>query len=80
MRFRFLLATAAATILATSAYAQGTDIKIGVLNDRSGTYADLSGEGSNTTVRLLKSAMYSAAVERCTPSRRAISALVSPSG
>jgi branched-chain amino acid transport system substrate-binding protein len=52
MRFRFLLATAAATILATSAYAQGTDIKIGVLNDRSGTYADLSGEGSAVAARM----------------------------
>jgi branched-chain amino acid transport system substrate-binding protein len=52
MRFRFLLATAAATILATGANAQGTDIKIGVLNDRSGTYADLSGEGSAVAARM----------------------------
>lgn len=35
----------AAALLAGTAYAQ-TDIKIGVLNDRSGIYADLAGQGS----------------------------------
>jgi branched-chain amino acid transport system substrate-binding protein len=39
-----LLITAAAFLTATPALA--TDVKIGVLNDRSGIYADLSGEGS----------------------------------
>lgn len=39
-----LLATAAALAMAGSAYA--IDVKLGVLNDRSGVYADLSGEGS----------------------------------
>jgi branched-chain amino acid transport system substrate-binding protein len=39
---------AAASMLATSVHAQISDgvIKIGVLNDQSGTYADLSGQGS----------------------------------
>ena len=39
---------AAASMLATSAHAQISDgvIKIGVLNDQSGTYADLAGQGS----------------------------------
>ena len=41
---RTLLLTAATILLATPALA--TDVKIGVLNDRSGIYADLSGEGS----------------------------------
>jgi branched-chain amino acid transport system substrate-binding protein len=52
MGFRFLALTAAAAVIATCAYAQGTDIKIGVLNDRSGTYADLSGEGSAVAARM----------------------------
>ena len=39
-----ILALAMATAMAGSAYA--IDVKIGVLNDRSGIYADLSGEGS----------------------------------
>ena len=38
-----LLAAFATTLMAGTAMA--TDIKIGVLNDRSGVYADLSGEG-----------------------------------
>jgi branched-chain amino acid transport system substrate-binding protein len=42
------LAIAAAGLMAPAAHAQYGDgvIKIGVLNDRSGTYADLSGQGS----------------------------------
>jgi branched-chain amino acid transport system substrate-binding protein len=52
MRFRLLALTAAAALAATGAYAQGTSIKIGVLNDRSGTYADLSGEGSAVAARM----------------------------
>jgi branched-chain amino acid transport system substrate-binding protein len=39
-----LLVSAAALLVATPALA--VDVKIGVLNDRSGVYADLSGEGS----------------------------------
>ena len=39
-----VLATAAGLMMATSALA--IDVKVGVLNDRSGVYADLSGEGS----------------------------------
>ena len=38
------LASAAGLLLASAAMA--VDVKIGVLNDRSGVYADLSGEGS----------------------------------
>jgi branched-chain amino acid transport system substrate-binding protein len=44
------LAALAATLMAGSAIAQ--DIKIGVLNDRSGVYADLSGEGSVIAARM----------------------------
>lgn len=45
---RLAIGGAAACLLATSASAQYSDgvIKIGVLNDQSGTYADLSGQGS----------------------------------
>jgi branched-chain amino acid transport system substrate-binding protein len=38
--------------MATSALAQDVTVKIGVLNDRSGVYADLSGEGSVTAARM----------------------------
>jgi len=43
-----VLAAAALTAFAPAASAQYSDgvIKIGVMNDRSGTYADLSGQGS----------------------------------
>jgi branched-chain amino acid transport system substrate-binding protein len=47
---QILLSTAAALLLATPALA--TDVKIGVLNDRSGIYADLSGEGSVIAARM----------------------------
>lgn len=46
----FLLASIAGSLMATSALAQ--DIKIGVLNDRSGIYADLTGEGSVIAARM----------------------------
>lgn len=52
---RFLLAgTAVAAIAAGSAHAQVSDnvVRIGVLNDRSGLYADLSGEGSVVAARM----------------------------
>lgn len=40
----FVLASTASLLMAGAAYA--TDVKIGVLNDRSGIYADIAGEGS----------------------------------
>ncbi len=48
----FLLASLAASLMATSALAQDITVKIGVLNDRSGIYADLSGEGSVIAARM----------------------------
>ena len=47
---RTLLLTAAAIMVGTPALA--VDLKIGVLNDRSGLYADLSGEGSVVAARM----------------------------
>jgi branched-chain amino acid transport system substrate-binding protein len=47
-----LLATAATALLAGTAMAQDDTVKIGVLNDRSGIYADISGEGSVIAARL----------------------------
>ncbi|EBW2353319.1 ABC transporter substrate-binding protein [Salmonella enterica subsp. enterica serovar Enteritidis] len=41
-----ILAAATAALMSGSALAQDISVKLGVLNDRSGTYADLSGEGS----------------------------------
>ncbi|TIR33561.1 MAG: ABC transporter substrate-binding protein [Mesorhizobium sp.] len=40
----FILASLTSLLMAGAAYA--TDVKIGVLNDRSGIYADIAGEGS----------------------------------
>jgi branched-chain amino acid transport system substrate-binding protein len=51
MRFGRLLIAAAALMAATAASAQ-TQVKIGVLNDRSGVYADISGEGSVVAAKL----------------------------
>lgn len=48
----FLLATLAASLMASSALAQDITVKLGVLNDRSGVYADLSGEGSVIAARM----------------------------
>uniref|UniRef100_UPI003570DC7C ABC transporter substrate-binding protein n=1 Tax=Seohaeicola zhoushanensis TaxID=1569283 RepID=UPI003570DC7C len=45
------LTTVAATALAT-APAWATDVKLGVLNDQSGVYADLSGQGSVLAARM----------------------------
>lgn len=50
MTTKLLLAAFATTLMAGTAMA--TDIKIGVLNDRSGVYADLSGEGSVIAARM----------------------------
>jgi branched-chain amino acid transport system substrate-binding protein len=44
------LATGAGLLLASTAMA--VDVKIGVMNDRSGVYADLSGEGSVVAARM----------------------------
>ena len=53
MTFKALLASAAFTALLTApAVAQEISIKAGVLNDRSGLYADLSGEGSVIAARM----------------------------
>jgi branched-chain amino acid transport system substrate-binding protein len=52
MGLRRVLLTAAATLVAGGAFAQDISVKIGVLNDRSGTYADLSGEGSVVAARM----------------------------
>jgi branched-chain amino acid transport system substrate-binding protein len=51
---RMLMGSAVLMATAASAQAQMTDgkIKIGVLNDRSGIYADLSGEGSAIAARM----------------------------
>ena len=51
MRFGRLLIAAAALLAATAASAE-TPVKIGVLNDRSGLYADMSGEGSVVAAKL----------------------------
>jgi branched-chain amino acid transport system substrate-binding protein len=51
--FRTLtVATALGALGATTTLAQGIDVKLGVLNDRSGVYADLSGEGSVVAARM----------------------------
>lgn len=53
MKFKSLLATTAfAALLSAPALAQQIPIKIGVMNDRSGLYADLTGEGSAVAARL----------------------------
>ena len=41
-----LLGSLAAALMASSALAQDISVKIGVLNDRSGLYSDITGEGS----------------------------------
>lgn len=45
-------ATVLGALGATTAMAQGIEVKLGVLNDRSGVYADLSGEGSVVAARM----------------------------
>src|SRR3954468_12439692 len=47
----FLLGTALAGLLAGAAEAQ-VSVKIGVMNDRSGLYADIAGEGSVVAARM----------------------------
>jgi branched-chain amino acid transport system substrate-binding protein len=41
-----VMAAFAAALMSSAAYAQDMSIKLGVLNDRSGIYADIAGEGS----------------------------------
>jgi branched-chain amino acid transport system substrate-binding protein len=48
----FILGALAATLMAGSALAQDMSIKLGVLNDRSGIYADIAGEGSVVAARM----------------------------
>src|SRR5690554_536275 len=43
---KLVASTALSALAAGAGYAEGIDVKLGVLNDRSGVYADLSGEGS----------------------------------
>jgi branched-chain amino acid transport system substrate-binding protein len=47
-----ILALASAASLSLAPAAMAVDVKIGVLNDRSGVYADLSGEGSVIAARM----------------------------
>ena len=47
----FILASLAGLLMAGTAFAQ-TSIKIGVLNDRSGIYADITGEGSAVAAQM----------------------------
>src|SRR6185437_3581298 len=50
---KLILAAATAALMTGSALAQEKiEVKLGVLNDRSGTYADLSGEGSVVAARM----------------------------
>lgn len=50
---KFFLATTLAVLMSGSALAQDKiSVKLGVLNDRSGTYADLSGEGSVVAAKM----------------------------
>lgn len=48
---KLALLTALGTLAAGTAYAE-INVKLGVLNDRSGIYADLAGEGSVVAVRM----------------------------
>ncbi|MGO4170757.1 ABC transporter substrate-binding protein [Bosea sp. TAF32] len=53
MKLKTILATTAlAALMASPALAQQISVKAGVLNDRSGLYADLSGEGSVIAARM----------------------------
>ncbi len=53
MKLKTILATTAlAALMASPAFAQQIALKLGVLNDRSGLYADLTGEGSVVAAKL----------------------------
>ena len=62
---RIVVWLAALALAAGPAYAQISDgiVKIGVMNDQSGTYADITGQGSVVAARM--------AVETLAPPRRA---------
>src|SRR5688572_2738536 len=48
-----VIAAAAAALMSGSVFAQDKiSVKLGVLNDRSGTYADLAGEGSVVAAKM----------------------------
>ena len=49
---KLAIGTALGALSAGGAFAQDIDVKLGVLNDRSGVYADLSGEGSVVAARM----------------------------
>ncbi len=51
MKARYILSTLVALAMTGSAQAQ-TSVKLGVLNDRSGVYSDLTGEGSVIAARM----------------------------
>ena len=51
MKTKFLLCTLIAVAMAGAAQSQ-TSVKLGVLNDRSGVYSDLTGEGSVVAARM----------------------------
>jgi branched-chain amino acid transport system substrate-binding protein len=51
MKTRYVLSTLAAMVMTGAAQAQ-TSVKLGVLNDRSGVYSDLTGEGSVIAARM----------------------------
>jgi branched-chain amino acid transport system substrate-binding protein len=51
VRFQTLFIAAAAVVVSSAAHAE-TAVKIGVLNDRSGLYADLGGEGSVVAAKM----------------------------
>src|SRR3546814_3400910 len=61
---KLLLMSVAAMLVATPAFAQ-TSAKIGVLNDRSGLYADLAGERSEEHTSELQSLMRSSYAVFC---------------
>ncbi|MCL3881120.1 ABC transporter substrate-binding protein [Marivita sp. GX14005] len=52
MRKFAISAAALAAMMGTPVLAQDINVKLGVLNDRSGVYADLSGEGSAVATRM----------------------------
>ena len=52
MRTRILATALGLLCLATPALSQQISVKFGVLNDRSGLYADLAGEGSVVATRM----------------------------
>jgi branched-chain amino acid transport system substrate-binding protein len=52
MKFAGSLALAVGALLATAAHAQDMTVKIGVMSDMSGLYADLGGPGSVTAAKL----------------------------